>query len=40
MLWRLLNYFIVGVLEVLILWYLMKNKQIQKQINSMTGKTK
>lgn len=40
MLWRLLNYFIVGVLEVLILWYLMKNKQIQKQINSMTGKIK
>ncbi len=38
MLYRFLNYLIVGVLEGIILWYLMKNKQIKAQINSILGK--
>ncbi len=38
MLWRLLNYVIVGVLEYLILYYLLKNKLIKAQINSILNK--
>jgi len=34
MLWRLLNYLIIGVPEGIILWYLMKNKLILHRINS------
>lgn len=40
MLWRLLNYVIVAILEVIILCYLTKSKLIVSQINSITGKGK
>lgn len=40
MLWRLLNYLIVGVLEALILWYLLKNKALMHEINSILSKTR
>ena len=39
MLWRLLNYLIVGVLEALILWYLLKNKALVREINAILSKT-
>ncbi len=38
MLWRLLNYLIIGVLEGIILWYLLKNKLIISQMNSVKNK--
>ena len=34
MLWRLLNYLIVGTVEGFLLCYLMKNKTLKKQINA------
>ncbi len=37
-LWRLLNYFIIGVLELLILYYLMKSKAINEQIERIKHK--
>ena len=40
MLWRLLNYLIVGVLEGVILWYLLKNKALVHEINSILSKTR
>lgn len=40
MLWRLLNYVIVGVLEGVILWYLLKNKALVREINSILSKTR
>ena len=40
MLWRLLNYLIVGVLEGVILWYLLKNKALLREINSILSKTR
>lgn len=39
MLWRLLNYIIVGVLEGALLWLLFKNKLIVSEINSMLRKS-
>ena len=33
-LWRLLNYVIIATIEILILWYLLKNKAIKKQLAS------
>ncbi len=38
MLWRLLNYVIIGVLESAILWFLLKNKAITHYINLIKGK--
>ena len=38
MLWRVLNYLIVGTLEGLILAYLLKNKMVTAQINSILRK--
>ena len=38
MLWRLLNYLIVGVLEGIILYILLKNRMIQKEIELLRGK--
>ena len=38
MLWRLLNYLIVGVLEGIILYILLKNRMIQKEIELIRGK--
>ena len=38
MLWRLLNYFIVGLFEGLILVFLLKNKMVNAQINSILRK--
>lgn len=40
MLWRLLNYLIVGVLEGFILWYLLKNKALLREINAILSKTR
>ena len=40
MLWRLLNYLIVGVLEGVILWYLLKNKALVHEINSILSKAR
>ena len=40
MAWRLVNYVIVGALETLILWYLLKNKALMREINSILSKTK
>lgn len=41
MLWRLLNYVIVGAVEGFILYYLMKNKRLVHEIRSITkGKNK
>ena len=40
MLWRLLNYLIVGIAESLILFYLMKNKLLISKINSIKGEKK
>ena len=37
MLWRLLNYTIVGVLEYILLLVILKSKAITSQINSITG---
>lgn len=38
MLWRLLNYAIIGVLDGVLLWYLFKNKLILNQIKSILRK--
>ena len=38
MLWRFLNYAIVGLADALILYYLLKNKMLSSQINSMLRK--
>ena len=38
MLWRLLNYAIIGVLDGVLLWYLLKNKLIISQIKSILRK--
>lgn len=38
MLWRLLNYLIIGTLECVLLYYLMKNKAVQRQVRLMGKK--
>ncbi len=38
LLWRLLNYAIIGTLEGFLLWYLLKNKLLTAQINSILRK--
>ena len=40
MLWRLLNYVIVGAAETVLLYYLMKNKMLSTQINEILRKGK
>ncbi len=40
MLWRLLNYVIIGLLEILILWYLFKNKAVINQIKNIKSSNK
>ena len=40
MLWRLLNYLIVGIAETLLLFYLMKNKLLASKIKSIKGDKK
>lgn len=39
-LWRLLNYLIVGALDGVVVYVLMKNKEIAKQINLLKGEGK
>ncbi len=40
MLWRLLNYVIVGICDGLVLWYLLKSRLIRAQINSILKRKK